>query len=66
VDSLEHRFALGVGKLCGHYAPLPLVPLPTLRLPDRTATCARLRLPRASKETPRRNTFRNVWETIVL
>jgi hypothetical protein len=55
-----------VGKLCGHYAPLPLVPLPIVRLPDRIATCPRLRLPRASKKTPPRNTFRNVWETIVL
>jgi hypothetical protein len=36
LDSPEHRFALVVGKLCGHYAPLPLVPPPTLRLPDRT------------------------------
>src|SRR5215217_2843363 len=69
VDSPEHRSALVIGKHCRHYAPLPLVPLPTLRLPDRTATCARLRLPRApraSKKTPPRNTFRNVWETIVL
>jgi hypothetical protein len=38
VDSPEHRFALVVGKLCRHYAPLPLVPFPTVRLPDRTAT----------------------------
>ncbi len=37
VDSPEHRFALVVGKLCRHYAPLPLVPFPTVRLPDRTA-----------------------------
>ena len=41
VDSLEHRFGLVVGKLCRHYAPLPLVPPPTARLPDRTATCPR-------------------------
>jgi hypothetical protein len=39
VDSPEHGFALVVGKLCGHYAPLPLVSLPVVRLPDRTATC---------------------------
>ena len=44
VDSPEHRLALVVGKLCRHYAPLPLVPLPTVRLPDRTATCPRRRL----------------------
>jgi hypothetical protein len=37
VDSPEHGFALVVGKLCRHYAPLPLVPLLTVRLPDRTA-----------------------------
>ena len=36
VDSPEHRSALVVGKLCRHYAPLPLVPLPTLRLPGRS------------------------------
>jgi hypothetical protein len=48
VDSPEHRSALVIGKLCRHYAPLPLVPLPTLRLPDRTAT--RPRLPRTGKE----------------
>ena len=45
LDSLEHRFALVVGKLYRHYAPLPLVPLPTVRLPDRTATRPRRRLP---------------------
>src|SRR5215212_3108140 len=39
VDSPEHRIALVVGKLCRHYAPLPLVPPPIVRLPDRTATC---------------------------
>jgi hypothetical protein len=38
VDSREHRSALVVGKLCRHYAPLPLVPLPIVRLPDREAT----------------------------
>src|ERR671920_1975539 len=32
VDSSEHRFALVVGKLCRHYAPLPLVLLLTVRL----------------------------------
>ena len=37
VDSLEHRFALMVGKLFWHYAPLPLVLPPIMRLPDRTA-----------------------------
>jgi len=37
VDSPEHGFALVVGKLCRHYAPLPIVPLLTVRLPDRTA-----------------------------
>jgi hypothetical protein len=37
LDCPEHGFALVVGKLCGHYAPLPLVPLLTVRLPDRTA-----------------------------
>src|SRR5687768_12582086 len=47
VDSPEHRLALVVGKLCRHYAPLPLVPPPTVRLPDRTATCPRRRLFRA-------------------
>jgi hypothetical protein len=45
VDSPEHRSALVVGKLCRHYAPLPLVPPPTLRLPDRTATRPRRCLP---------------------
>jgi hypothetical protein len=50
LDSPEHRFALVVGKLCRHYAPLPLVPLPTLSLPDRTATRPRRRLPRTGKE----------------
>jgi len=51
VDSPEHRFALIVSKFCRHYAPLPLVPPPIVRLPDRTATrpardaaLARLRL----------------------
>jgi hypothetical protein len=39
VDCPEHRSALVVGKLCRHYAPLPLVPFPTVRLPDRTAIC---------------------------
>jgi hypothetical protein len=39
VDSREHLSALVVGKLCRHYAPLPLVPPPIVRLPDRTATC---------------------------
>ena len=45
-DSPEHGFALVVGKLCGHYAPLSLVPPPILRLPDRTATCPCAPLPR--------------------
>jgi hypothetical protein len=55
VDSPEHGFVLVVGKLCWHYAPLPLVPLPTVRLPDRTATCPRRRLPReADTRYPRR------------
>jgi hypothetical protein len=49
LDSPEHRFALVVGKLCRHYAPLPLVPLPTLRLPDRTATRPRGHLPEHPK-----------------
>jgi hypothetical protein len=51
VDSPEHGIALVVGKLCRHYVPLPLVPFPTVRLPDRIATrpardaaLARLRL----------------------
>jgi hypothetical protein len=39
VDSREHLSALLVGKLCRHYASLPLVPLPIVRLPDRTAIC---------------------------
>jgi hypothetical protein len=39
VDSREHLSALVVGKLCRHYAPLPLVPPPIVRLPDRTAAC---------------------------
>src|SRR5215211_2147818 len=39
MDSREHLSALVVGKLCRHYAPLPLVPPPIVRLPDRTATC---------------------------
>jgi hypothetical protein len=50
LDSPEHRSALVVGKLCRHYALLPLVPLPTVRLPDRTATCPHRFLPRAGKE----------------
>jgi hypothetical protein len=37
VDFPEHGFALVGGKLRRHYVPLPLVPLPTVRLPDRTA-----------------------------
>jgi hypothetical protein len=45
VDSPEHLSALVVGKLCRHYAPLPLVP-PIVRLPDRTATCPYAPLPR--------------------
>src|ERR671920_1364874 len=49
VDSPEHRSALVVGKLCGHYAPLPLVSLPPVRLPDRTVTCPRRCLPRGPK-----------------
>jgi hypothetical protein len=49
VDSPEHRSALVIGKHCRHYAPLPLVPLPTLRLPDRTATRPHRRLPRMAK-----------------
>jgi hypothetical protein len=36
VDGPEHGFVLVLGKLCRHYAPLPLVPLPSVRLPDRT------------------------------
>jgi hypothetical protein len=44
VDSREHLSALVVGKLCRHYAPLPLVPPPIVRLPDRTATCPRRRV----------------------
>jgi hypothetical protein len=44
VYSPEHGFALVVGKLCRHYVPLPLVLPPTVRLPDRTATCPRRRL----------------------
>ena len=47
VDSSEHRSPLVVGKLCRHYAPLALVPPSTVRLPDRTATHLRRRLPRA-------------------
>jgi hypothetical protein len=39
LDSPEHGIALVVGKLCRHYAPLPLDPLPIVRLPDRTVTC---------------------------
>jgi hypothetical protein len=39
LESPEHGFAMVVGKICRHYAPLPLVPLPTVRLPGRTATC---------------------------
>jgi hypothetical protein len=35
VDSPEHRFALVVAKICRHYAPLPLVSLSTVRLPER-------------------------------
>jgi hypothetical protein len=50
VDSPEHRFALMVGKLFWHYAPLPLVPPPTVRLPDRSATRPGRRLSRAGKE----------------
>jgi hypothetical protein len=46
LDSPEHRSALVDGKLCGHYAPLPLVPPPIMRLPDRTATCPRRHLSR--------------------
>jgi hypothetical protein len=46
VDSPEHLSALVVGKLCRHYAPLPLVPPPIVRLPDRTATCPYAPLPR--------------------
>ena len=38
LDRSEHRFALVIGKLCRHYAPLPLVPPPALMLPDRIAT----------------------------
>src|SRR5688572_14588436 len=38
VDSPEHGFALVVGKLCGHYVPLPLMWPPSMRLPERTAT----------------------------
>jgi hypothetical protein len=49
LDSPEHRSALVVGKLCRHYAPLPLVPPPTLRLPDRTAIRPRRCLPRTSE-----------------
>src|SRR5215212_9294449 len=48
-DCPEHRFALVVGKLCRHYAPLPLVPLPLVRLPDRTATRPHRRLPCMAK-----------------
>jgi hypothetical protein len=44
LDSREHLSALVVGKLCRHYAPLPLVPPPIVRLPDRTATCPRRRV----------------------
>jgi hypothetical protein len=36
LDSREHLSALVVGKLCRHYAPLPLVPPPIVRLPDHT------------------------------
>jgi hypothetical protein len=43
-DGPEHRFALVVGELCRYYAALPLVPLPTARLPDSTATRPRWRL----------------------
>jgi hypothetical protein len=39
VDSREHLSVLVVGKLCRYYAPLPPVPPPIVRLPDRTATC---------------------------
>src|SRR5215208_8254206 len=53
VDSPEHGSALVVGKLCGHYAPLPLVWPPIVRLPDRTATCPRRRLSRAYPKTPK-------------
>src|SRR5919112_4795522 len=52
LDSPEHRSALVIGKLCRHYAPLPLVPLPIVRLPDRTATCSHRCLPRAYPKTP--------------
>src|SRR5215204_1904380 len=49
VDSPEHRSALVVGKLCRHYAPLPLVTPPTVRLPDRTSTCPIFACSRASQ-----------------
>jgi hypothetical protein len=39
VDSPEHGFALVVGIICRHYAPLPLVTPLSVRLPDRTAIC---------------------------
>src|SRR5215207_3070834 len=52
VDSSEHRSALVIGKLCRHYAPLPLVPPPTVRLPDRTATRPRRCLLRTAESWP--------------
>src|SRR5215217_7107553 len=59
VDSPEHRFALMVGKLSWHSAPLPLVPPLTLRLPDRTAARPRRRLPRTAESWPQiRNYYR--------
>jgi hypothetical protein len=55
LDSPEHGSALVVGKLCRHYAPLPLVPPPTLRLPDRTTTRPCWRLPRTGRTSVRQN-----------
>jgi hypothetical protein len=54
LDSLEHLSALVIAKLCRHYAPSPLVPPPTVRLPDRTATRPRRCFSRArSRSSPR-------------
>ena len=53
VDSLEHRFGLVVGKLCLHYASLPLVPPSAVRLPDRTTTCPAGASPEHDREPPR-------------
>src|SRR5918998_441266 len=62
VDSPEHAFTLVVGKLCRHYPPLPLVPPPTVRLPDRTATRPRRRFPRTGQGLAMKSTLPSgVW-----